>query len=628
MNQTKPGKKQGVRKTWAAKLLHVFLVLAISAAITFLAIYIQPNSIVKVAKIFLDQPLLILMNFLPAFFITVLLSSLTGNLFYGGALANAVVCGFSIASRIKCEIRQEPLYPRDLQLLREAGEALNSYDISLPWKIIGVVLLFSLVLAAVGFLVRRRGIKPGLRGLLRWMHALGSVVVALILVFVLYANHELYTSFEGTNFFKALGAYNDLGFPYSFCYYLTNNSVDKPEGFDELQAQQWDSAQTGDGEHLPVNVVIVMNESFTDIIDNEAFTYTPETDPIPFYHSMVAREDVLSGRLVVMNLGGGTANTEFDVMTGIRTESLSAATAVAFRTLSGNLDSIFREYGNAGYTTSYIHPGYAWFYNRNHILPWLGADTATFYEDLNEPDWLGGYIADDYTTKLLIDRFEKDTADGSLALNYTTTIQNHMNYTEEKYGEEHPIPALECIRSLDEETTTELSVYIEGLRYADQSLQKTVEYFESCGKPVLFVFFGDHYPYLGTEGSGYTQLQMDGDYKEYDFSLFAPPYFIWANDEAKEILDWESTMESLDMPEYMSAAYLGAALMEITGLSDDSPWFSYVNEMRREYPVVWQQEYMDSEGNILYALDGAGSEKMLKWRQWAYYRLQSKKITD
>lgn len=633
MNQTSPeAKRRRIElpefRNWQKNLIHAVMVTGLAAVITFLAIYIQPNSFRNVAGIFLDQPLLILLNFLPVFLITICFSCLFGNIFYGAALSNVLICGMSIASRIKCEIRQEPLYPRDFQLLREVGEAINSYHISFPWKIIFVVLLFSALLVAMGVVLRKLGARPGFRGLLRWGHCIGSAALMLILIFCLYSSHELYTSFEGTNFFKALGAYNDLGFPYSFCYYITNNSVDKPEGFNESEAAAWDSEETGDGQHLPVNVVIVMNESFTDITDNEAFHYTAETDPIPFYHSMVAREDVLSGRLVVMNLGGGTANTEFDVMTGIRTESLSAATAVAFRTLSGNLDSIFREYGNAGYTTSYIHPGYAWFYNRNHILPWMGAGTTTFYEDLDGPTWLGGYIADDYTADLLFSRFEADTSDGNLAFNYTTTIQNHMNYTVEKYGEDYEIPALQCIRELDEETTTELSVYIEGLRYADAGLEKMVNYFEDCGKPVLFVFFGDHYPYLGTEGSGYRQLQMDGEHKEYDFSLFAPPYFIWANDEAQEILDWETVMAELELPEYMAACYLGATLMEITGLSDDSPWFRYVNELRREYPVVWQQEYMDREGNILYALDEAGSEKMLKWRQWAYYRLRCKKISD
>lgn len=633
MNQTEPqAKRRGFRipelRKWQKILLHVVMTMGLSAAILFLALYIQPNSMSFIVEQFLSQPLLILLNYLPVLLITVCFGCLLGNIFYGAALSNVLICGFSLASRIKCDIRQEPLYPRDLQLLREVGEAIDSYHIDFPWKIIAVLLLFSAVLVAAGIFLKKKGAKPGFRGLLRWTHCVGSVVMLVVLVLTLYASHDLYTSFKGTNFFKALGAYNDLGFPYSFCYYLTNNSVDKPEGFDEATAADWDSEETGDGESLPVNVVIVMNETFTNITENEAFTYSEEDDPIAFYHSMVQREDVISGELVVMSLGGGTANTEFDVMTGIQSESLSEATQVAFRTLDSNKDSIFRMYNDAGYNTSYIHPGYAWFYNRNHILPWFGAATTTFYEDLEDPEWLGGYISDDYTTDLLIQQFEQDTADGGLAFNYTTTIQNHMNYSLEKYGEDYDLPALQCNKTLSEGVNTQLTVYIEGLRYADASLERMVTYFEECGKPVLFAFFGDHYPYLGTEGSGYTQLQMDGENKDYDFSLYEPPFFIWANDEAKEVLDWDTVLETVDIPEHFSAAYLGAALMEITGVADESPWFTYVNELRREYPVSWKNEYMDAEGNVLYDLSQDGADKMLKWHQWAYYRLQCKKVTD
>ena len=630
MNSTTRDKRRQLPalKGWQKVLLHIVMTMGIAAAVTFLALYIQPNSIRLMAERFLEYPLLILLNFLPVFLIMVLFSSLTGNIFYGGALTNMLVCGFSVASRIKCEIRQEPVYPRDLQLLREVGEALNSYDLKLPWKIIIVVLVFSLVLAVAGILLRRWGAKPGLRGILRWGHAISSVAIALILVFCVYSSHELYISFEGVEFFKATGAYNDLGFPYSFCYYLTNNSVDKPEGFSESEAEAWDTAETGDGEYLPVNVIVVMSETFTNITDNEAFTYSEEDDPIPFYHSLVAREDVISGGLVVAVMGGGTSNIEFDVMTGIQSDALSSATQVAFRTLNGNLDSAFREYNAVGYNTSYIHPGHAWFYNRNNIMPWMGARTTTFCDDLTDPEWLGGYVSDDYTADLIIERFEQDTADGSLAFNYTTTIQNHISYTLDKYGLDYDLPALQCSRQLDEETATQLAVYIEGLRYADKSLEKMVSYFETCGKPVLFAFFGDHYPYLGDIRSGYTMLQMDGDNLEYDFSLYAPPFLIWANEEAQEIMDWDNLLESIDIPEYFSAAYLGAALMEMTGVADDSPWFSYVNELRREYPVVWKGEYMDAQGNVLYELPEGESDKILKWRQWSYYRLQCKKVTD
>lgn len=616
-------------KRWQCVLFRVILSVVLAGMILLLTLKIQPNDFSYMVWLFQTQPLLILLNFLPAFLTLMLMSALLGNLFYGAAVTEVLFCGFSIANLIKCNVRSEPVYPRDLQILREVGEAVNSYHIDFPMKKIAVVLFLALVLVVIGFVLRKYERKPyGLRGKVRWGHFFGTAVVFLGLIFTVYGSPGLYASFRNVHYFSPMGAYNDLGFPYSFFYYMTANSVDKPSGFDEDTAAQWDNEEPGAMANKDVNVVIVMNESFSDFVSDDVFTYSEEEDPISFYHSMIQREDVLSGHLVVMNLGGGTANTEFDVMTGIQSDSLSFATSVAFRTISRNTDSIFRAYEEAGYKTSYIHPGYAWFYNRNHIMPWFGVDTMTFNTENSEASFLGGYVADDVTADMTIAQFEQDTADGGLCFNYTTTIQNHMNYTIDKYGEDYEIPPLQCSAELSGTIGTELAVYIEGLRYADASLEKQVNYFESCGKPVVFVFFGDHLPYMGEESKGYQELGMAGEDAEYDFSLYAPPYLIWANEEAKEILDWDEIMAKLDLPEYMSACYLGATIAEITGLSESSPWLSFINETRRELPVVWETEYMDSQSNVLFELNAEQAERMHKWRSWSYYRLRCKQIPD
>ena len=618
-------------QSWKAALLQLILVAALSVVVAGLSLKIQPNSFAYMMWQFRTQPLLILLNFLPTFLIMLFLSSLIGNVFYGAAVTDLLVCGFSLANLVKCNIRREPLYPRDLNLLREAGEAVSSYHIDLPMKKIAAVLFLALVLFAMGLLLVRWSRRPiGLRGGFRWGSCGLSVVAAVILIFTLFHSRGIYTSFTGTDFFNPLAAYNGLGFTYSFCHYLTTNSIDKPEGFDKEEAIAWDEEETASVAGKPVNVVIVMSETFTDMTDDDAFTYSEEDDPIAFYHSMVARDDVLSGHLVVMNLGGGTANTEFDVMTGIQTDSLSRATSVAYRTMDHNIDSIFRLYGAAGYRTSYIHPGNRWFYNRNHVMPWFGVQSTTFLEDLTDAKFLGDYVSDETTTELLINQFEKDTADGSLVFNYTTTIQNHMNYTLDKYGRDYDLPPLQCrvTDDLPEENRIQLEVYIEGLRYADASLERMVGYFETCGEPVLFVFFGDHLPFLGEDNLGFRILGMEGEDKEYDFSLYEPPFFIWANEEAKDVLDWEKTVESVDLSSTFSACYLGAAIAEITGLSDNSPWCQYINTLRREYPVVWENEFMTRDGSILYELDQDGADQIAKWRKWAYYRLRHKHIAD
>lgn len=623
------GHKLPELQRWQTVLLRCLWTLILSFVILYLAIQIQPNQFSFMVEQFTSQPLLILLNYLPIFVLMVFFGSLTGNIFFGTALTELVVCGFSVASRIKCSIRQEPLYPRDLALIQEVGEAIRSYDIDFPVKIIAVVILFAAGMTVLGIVLRRYERKPlGLRGLIRWLHCVGSVAAAVILLFTLLASTSLYRGFTGTSVFNPMGAYNDLGVPYSFCHFITSNSIEKPKGFDEAEAAAWDSEETGETTSAPVNIVIVMNETFTDLVDNDAFTYTEENDPLSFYHSMIQREDVLSGHLVVQNLGGGTANSEFDVMTGIQSGSLAEISSMAFLSISGNRDSIFRMYKDAGYNTSYIHPGEFWFYNRYHILPWFGADSVTFKRDLEDPEMLGGYVSDDYTADALIRQFEADTANGELAFNFTTTIQNHMSYTLDKYGEDYDLPELACDLELAEETETELKVYIEGLRYADASLEKLITYFDTCGKPVLFAFFGDHYPYLGDDNYGFRQLGMEDDNKEYDFSLYEPPYFIWANDEAQEILDWDAVTESLALPERMSACYLGSAILEITGTDTGSPWFTFVNELRRTLPVSWREQYLDSQGNLLYTLDPENAELVSKWRCWAYYRLRYKSIPD
>ena len=71
------------------------------------------------------------------------------NVFFAGALANFAVCALSIANRIKIEVRDEPVFPRDFALLKEAGSAVGTYDIQFPVPSIAAVVVFSLVLVCL-----------------------------------------------------------------------------------------------------------------------------------------------------------------------------------------------------------------------------------------------------------------------------------------------------------------------------------------------------------------------------------------------------------------------------------------------------------------------------------------------
>lgn len=617
----------------------------LAGGVTLLALWCQPNALRTVLAHFKSQPLLIMLNAMPIGLLLLAFTFLFRNVFFGAALVNFGVCALSIANRIKIEVRDEPVFPRDFALLKEVGSAMGTYNIHFPVGIIAAVVLTTLLLAALGVFI---GCKPislaGLKG--RWsglacrlLGAAASFGVLAALILTVYASDGLYGSFRVSNAYYIPSVFNELGFPYCFCHQFTTYPIDRPEGFSKTEAAAW---ETGDqpGQGAAVHVVMVMNEAFSDITDNEAFTYGAENDPLPNLHALREDPHAISGHVVVPGFAGGTANTEFDVLTGMQTNALSASSTSAFRVVNRDLDSLFRVFGGDGYHTSFFHPGDDWFYNRENVYRWFGAEETVFADQMEDLQYKGRWVTDNYMADLIEREFEETVANSELLFHYTTTIQNHMSYTADKYGEGYAFPAVETSAALSDEVRTMLEVYIEGARDADAMLGRLRDYFAAQDEPVMLVFWGDHLPYLGDQQLGYRELGMTSDSLVWDhLTSYCTPYVIWANDAAAETLDWENTVKALELPqitEAISAAFLGATVLELTGRGGESPWFDFLNQLRRMAPVVQKDMYLLSGNVLLFQddLDGDGSETwqdlrdaLAKWRKWSYYKLCYKDVT-
>ena len=596
----------------------------LAGCITLLALWCQPNALRSVLVIFKAQPTLIVLNAMPVGLLLLIFTCLFRNVFFGAALTNLIVCGFSVANRVKIEVRDEPVFPRDLALLKEVGAIVSDYDISYPWGAIGIVMIASLLLVVLGVFIR---CKPfplarlrGWFGSLLGIIASGAVLVSLI--FTVYASNDLYNSFKVSNAYYVPAVFNELGFPYCFCHQFTTYPVDKPDGFSKGQAELWEQeAAPQKGEKQPVNVIMVMNEAFSDITDHEAFAFDETNEPLPNLQAMRQDPHAVTGHIVVPNFAAGTANTEFDVMTGIQTNALSATTTSAMRVVNRNLDSLFRVYGENGYHTSYFHPGDNWFYNRENVLAWMGAEETRFTNGMENMETKGRWVTDQYLVGQIQNEFEETVADGNTLFHYMTTIQNHMSYTPDKYGEGYSYPDVPLNISVSGHVETLLKVYIEGARDADAMLGQLKEYFSAQEKPVVLVFFGDHLPYLGDNQVGYEELGLAAEPYWADLASYETPFVIWANDTAFEMLDWSAAAE---LPETISASFLGAAVLELTGHSSDSSWFSFLNDLRREFPVVQKNTAVLSDGTVAnpVLLDDQPSAALEKWRQWSYYKLK------
>ena len=601
---------------WATLLAAVLL----AGCITLLALWCQPNALRVVLAHFRAQPLLIVLNALPVGLLLLVFTCLFRNVFFGGALVNFAVCALSIANRIKIEVRDEPVFPRDLGLLKEVGSAMHSYDIHFPWAAIAIVVVTTLLLVVLGVFVACKPFPIArLRGWLgSLLGAAASLAVLVGLIFTVYASNDLYNSFRVSNAYYVPAVFNELGFPYCFTHHFTTYPVDKPHGFSKAQAEAWENG-TGDAQQgKAVNVIMVMNEGFSDISDHNAFAYGEANDPLPNLHAMQADPHALTGHVVVPGFAGGTANTEFDVLTGIQTNALSATTTSALRVVNRNLDSLFRVYGADGYRTSFFHPGDDWFYNRENVYRWMGAEETVFADQMADLAYKGRWVTDDYMAGLIEQEFEETMASGKNLFHYTTTIQNHMSYTADKYGEGYTYPAVPLNVEVSDQVRTMLEVYMEGARDADAMLGRLRDYFAGRSEPVVLVFFGDHLPYLGDNQLGYRELGFTEEANWSELTSYETPYVIWANDAAAETLDWEKTVTGLGLQETVSASFLGAAVVELTGR--ETAWFAFLNGLRREVPVVQKEAYL--LGTVTGTPEKSLVDNILKWRQWSYYKLK------
>lgn len=614
---------------WGSLLAAVLL----SGCITLLALWCQPNALRTVLAHFKAQPLLIVLNAMPIGLLVLALTCLLRNVFFSASLVNLAVCVLSIANRIKLEVRDEPVFPRDFALLKEVGSAMGTYDIHFPWGVIAVVLFASAALAVLGVFCKGQPFPiVRLRGWLgQVLGCAASFAVLTGLILTVYASNDLYNSFSVSNAYYIPSVFNELGFPYCFCHQFTTYPIDKPEGFDKAEAEDWDDGgETGLGKD--VHLIMVMDEAFSDLTDDDVFAYTAENDPLPNLHALQTDPHAISGHVVVPGFAGGTANTEFDVLTGMQTNALSAATTSSFRVVNRNLDSVLRLFGDDGYHTSFFHPGDDWFYNRENVYRWMGAEETVFVDQMEDVDYKGRWVTDDYMAGFIEDKFEEAVENGELLCNYTTTIQNHMSYTADKYGADYEYPDVPLTVSVSPEVETLLKVYVEGARDADAMLGRLVDYFSATDEPVVLAFWGDHLPYLGDNQLGYAELGSEVALSEEERSdplcSYETPYVIWANDAAAEILDWDAAVEALDLPENheLSASFLGAALVELTGRTGESPWFDFLNQLRRELPVVQKKNYLTMDGTYTKIISTEQEQLIDQWRKWSYYKLRYKDI--
>lgn len=598
----------------------VVIGLALSAAACVLTLRLQIGSFETTMEYLLNNPTLLVLNWLPMGLMTALLTCLTGNVFFGGGLTALIWGMLSYINLVKIMARGDPFVPGDVMLLFEGIEAAGSYELDFPLKKLAMMLGASVGMILPGFWLKCRMGKMRLR-------LLGAALSLLVLAGAVagpYADKTFYEELPGPDRANVPLVFDTFGFPYCFLHNFNLYPVDKPENYSQQEAAGFDAEYRQEQvlpEQMP-NILMIMCETFTDLPNHPAFTYSEEENPLAYYNSLTAREDVISGQMIVSNIGAGTANTEFDVLTGMMTNRIGDGTTSAFRVVHRNLDTMPRMLSEVGYRTFFTHPGDSWFYNRESVYSYFGITDHMFNESYDEEDFKGTWISDRAFLEKLTAALEERDGDAPL-FTYGVSIQNHQSYTIKKYGYlPDPVPTE---LSLSDDAQQYLSVYFEGLRDSDEMLKNLTAWLEAQEEPWLLAFFGDHQANLGAD---FLSLREIGGYPENldtaenRLSLYSVPYLIWGNQAFHETADMPTLQETT-----ISSHYLGALTCEVAGFRGLDGYFDYLNDLRRDLPVCSVSGYMTADGQYHEELSGELYEMEELRHRWQYYRLKHEDLT-
>ncbi len=523
---------------------------------------------------------------------------MTETLFFGiYGLANYFVLNF----------RSVPIQPWDLLSIGTAASVAGNYDYTLDRQALLVVLGFVLLLILEFFC--RFSLKKG-----TWKLRLP---VAATLVVLLGAFGLMFHSDEIVE--QKLRLYNKLFTPTTISYKngtalafvmeLRYLSVDKPAGYradtaaQELAALEEESmsepamAGSGGEGQLP-NIIVIMDEAFSDpaILGD----FTVNQDYMPFVHSLLEGADnTISGWLNVSVLGGNTANTEFEYLTGNTMAFLPQGSIPYQQYIKAETPSLASHLAGLGYQTVAMHPYNASGWDRDTVYPAMGFSEMYFLPDFENPVKVRNYVSDQSDFEKIIEIYE-NKGDNPLFL-FNVTMQNHSSYTE---SFDNFDPQIEV-----EGGSQTLNNYLSLLSLSDEALGELVSYFEGQEEDTVIVFFGDHQttnsviePILKLNGKSSSTLT-----EEEQADRYKVPFFIWANFDIEEETDVET-----------SANYLAARTLEAAGVPLDG-YFTWLSGFSETVPVISANHVTLADGTFTNADDQ--SELLSDYKGYQYYRL-------
>lgn len=399
---------------------------------------------------------------------------------------------------------------------------------------------------------------------------------------------------------------------YYFCRTAGNAIVERPTGYSDEALTQITEEYIGTQGEMRPNIIMIMNESFADLHDVGEFE--TNEDYLPYLHTLEGQENTITGDLLVSVFGGGTATTEFEVLTGDTMAFLPYGCSPYQMYVKSATPGVVSGLSAQGYQTVSLHPYRATSWNRQQVYERFGFDTQ-LYEDAfgQDAERLRGFISDSADYRKIFEVYENKQADTPLFL-FNVTMQNHGGYVPDETDN------FEQTIQLTGEYAgkyPEVDEYLSLVKRSDAAIEELIAYFSAVDEPTAIIFFGDHQPnvpsafYEGLmEDTGEEQNTKERQKKK------LTPFFIWANYDIAEQQDVQ-----------ISANYLTTFALDALGCST-SGYDALRLSVREQIPRINNAGYYLPDGSWCDLETVAQCDALTEYRMMQYAQLFDVKKRD
>jgi len=477
-----------------------------------------------------------------------------------------------VISGVKFKMLGVPLLPWDIVLTAETADVTEQFQDLIPWKLIGGIVVF-IIVCIVAF----KYIKL-LRGKFNWIERIVFALLTVAVLFVLYTDKpikiksamDIYTIpwDQADNYLRN-------GFALTSMMNLDLVFIDEPENYSDKSIETLVNSverRTNVNGSVKPNVIVVLGESLFDATKIPSVTFSE--DPMPYLHAL--QKKFPHGNLMTPQFGGGTANVEFEVLSGNSMRFLPQGSLAYIQYVNHPTESLASILGRQGYSSASINPFHNWFFNSRNVYYNFGFQKF-ISEEFFEQENTGNYISDKAVTQKIIE--QADSTDGPDMI-FANTMENHAPYNKEKFGPS----TIKVSGDFPQETKDMLESYAGGMRRLDNLLKDVTEHFEKKKEPTMVLFFGDHLPSLGDDYKVYkdTNYISDSD-SSYDYwkKMYSTPYVIWNNFLPENPVELD-----------VSPAFLGPYMLDMAQLPG-TVYTDFLQNLMKKHPVIPPQSHFE-----------------------------------